>query len=73
MKDARVAAVRKRLDVAGDKDNPLYDEAVRDAVKTFQTESELEVDGNLGPNTCAPSMASKRKCVARATIRSTPS
>src|SRR5690348_3277067 len=51
MKDARVAALRKRLDIAGDKDNQLYDDAVRDAVKTFQTESELEVDGNLGPNT----------------------
>jgi murein L,D-transpeptidase YcbB/YkuD len=51
MKDARVVAVRKRLDVVGDKDNPLYDDAVRDAIKTFQTESELEVDGNLGPNT----------------------
>ena len=51
MKDARVVALRKRLDVAGDKDNPLYDDAVRDAVKTFQTESDLEVDGNLGPNT----------------------
>jgi murein L,D-transpeptidase YcbB/YkuD len=51
MKDARVVALRKRLDVAGDKENPLYDDAVRDAVKTFQTESELEVDGNLGPNT----------------------
>jgi murein L,D-transpeptidase YcbB/YkuD len=51
MKDARVLALRKRLDIAGDKDNPLYDDAVRDAIKTFQTESELEVDGNLGPNT----------------------
>jgi murein L,D-transpeptidase YcbB/YkuD len=51
MKDARVVALRKRLDIAGDKDSALYDDAVRDAVKTFQTESELEVDGNLGPNT----------------------
>ena len=51
MKDARVAALRKRLDVAGDKDNQLYDDAVRDAVKTFQTESDIGVDGNLGPNT----------------------
>ena len=51
MKDARVVALRKRLDVAGDKDNPLYDDGVRDAVKTFQTESDIEVDGNLGPNT----------------------
>jgi murein L,D-transpeptidase YcbB/YkuD len=51
MKDARVAALRKRLDIAGDKDNPLYDDAVRDAVKTFQTESDIGVDGNLGANT----------------------
>ena len=51
MKDARVVALRKRLDVAGDKENPLYDDGVRDAVKTFQTESDIGVDGNLGPNT----------------------
>jgi len=51
MKDARVVALRKRLDIAGDKDNPLYDDAVRDAVKTFQTENDIGVDGNLGPNT----------------------
>jgi murein L,D-transpeptidase YcbB/YkuD len=51
MKDARVAALRKRLDITGDKDNQLYDDAVRDAVKTFQTESDIGVDGNLGPNT----------------------
>ena len=51
MKDARVIALRKRLDIAGDKDNPLYDSAVRDAVKTFQTASDIGVDGNLGSNT----------------------
>ena len=51
LKDARVVALRKRLNISGDKDNPLYDDAVRDAVKTFQTESEISVDGNLGPNT----------------------
>ena len=51
MKDARVVALRKRLDIAGDKDNQLYDDAVRDAVKTFQTENDIGVDGNLGPNT----------------------
>ena len=28
MRDARVVALRKRLDIAGDKDNPLYDDAV---------------------------------------------
>jgi L,D-transpeptidase YcbB len=51
MKDVRVVALRKRLDVGGDKDNPLYDDAVRDAVKTFQTERDIGVDGDLGPNT----------------------
>jgi hypothetical protein len=29
MKDARVVSLRKRLDIAGDKDNPLYDDEVR--------------------------------------------
>ena len=51
MKDPRVVSLRKRLNVAGDKDNPLYDDAVRDAVKTFQTEADIGIDGNLGPNT----------------------
>ncbi|MGH6665812.1 MAG: L,D-transpeptidase family protein [Pseudolabrys sp.] len=51
MKDARVIALRKRLDISGDKDSPLYDDAVRDEVKTFQTSSDIGVDGNLGPNT----------------------
>ncbi len=51
MKDQRVVALRKRLDVAGDKSSSLYDNAVRDAVKTFQTEADIDVDGNLGPNT----------------------
>ncbi len=51
MKDKRVIALRKRLNIAGDKDNPLYDEAVSEAVKTFQTEADLDVDGNAGPNT----------------------
>jgi murein L,D-transpeptidase YcbB/YkuD len=51
MKDARVVALRKRLNIAGDKDSPRYDDAVRDAVKTFQTEADIDVDGNLGSNT----------------------
>ena len=51
MKDQRVAELRKRLDVAGDKDNQLYDDAVRDAVKTFQTSADLDNDGSLGANT----------------------
>ncbi len=51
MKDARVVALRKRLDISGDKDSPLYDDAVADAVKAYQTGNDLDVDGNLGPQT----------------------
>src|ERR1019366_452986 len=51
MKDARVIALRKRLNIAGDKGSPRYDDAVRDAVKAFQTEADIDVDGNLGSNT----------------------
>ena len=51
MKDERVIALRKRLDVAGDKNNPLYDDKVMEAVKAFQMGAELGSDGMLGPNT----------------------
>jgi len=51
MKDKRVVALRERLNIAGDKNNLLYDEAVVEAVKTFQTEQDLDADGNAGPNT----------------------
>ena len=51
MKDKRVIALRQRLDVAGDKNNPLYDEDVADAVKAFQTGADLNADGMVGPNT----------------------
>jgi len=51
MKDERVIALRKRLDVSGDKNNPLYDDKVMEAVKAFQMSAELGSDGMLGPNT----------------------
>ncbi len=51
MKDARVVALRKRLDIAGDKDNPLYDDTVAEAVKGFQAEADIDTDGNVGPQT----------------------
>ncbi len=51
MKDDRVIALRKRLDVEGDKNNTLYDDAVREAVVAFQTEADIGVDGNVGPQT----------------------
>lgn len=53
MRDPRVMQLRKRLDVAGDKNNPLYDDAVLEAVKAFQTEANIGVDGMAGPNTVA--------------------
>ena len=49
MRDERVALLRKRLSIGGE--GNTYDDAVRDAVKAFQTESDLDTDGNLGPNT----------------------
>ena len=51
MKDERVIALRKRLDVAGDKNSPLYDDKVMEAVKAFQLSADLGSDGTLGPNT----------------------
>jgi murein L,D-transpeptidase YcbB/YkuD len=51
MKDARVIALRQRLDVQGDKTNPVYDEAVLEAVKAFQLSADIGADGLLGPNT----------------------
>jgi L,D-transpeptidase YcbB len=60
MKDKRVPALRKRLNIGGDKDNTLYDEAVVEAVKTFQTEADLDIDGNAGPNTVRALNGEKR-------------
>lgn len=51
MRDERVIALRKRLDIPGDKTSALYDDDVRDAVKAFQTTADIGVDGNVGPNT----------------------
>jgi murein L,D-transpeptidase YcbB/YkuD len=51
MKDPRVADLRKRLDIPGDKSSTLYDEAVVEAVKTFQALADLDTDGNAGPAT----------------------
>jgi murein L,D-transpeptidase YcbB/YkuD len=53
MKDPRVVLLRKRLKAAGDKDSPVYDNDVIEAVKAFQTGADLRDDGILGPNTLA--------------------
>jgi L,D-transpeptidase YcbB len=53
MKDPRVVLLRKRLDIAGDKSNPVYDKSVIDAVKAFQMKANIGVDGMLGPQTVA--------------------
>ena len=51
MKDERVTALRKRLDIAGDKNDAHYDDKVVEAVKAFQLGADLNADGMLGPNT----------------------
>ena len=53
IKDARVVALRKRLQIDKDKDSSVYDEAVIDAVKAFQTQADIGADGNVGPTTLA--------------------
>ena len=53
MKDPRVPLLRKRLNVAGNKDNTAYDAAVIAAVRRFQQAAELRPDGVLGPRSLA--------------------
>jgi murein L,D-transpeptidase YcbB/YkuD len=64
MKDPRVIALRQRLEVAGDKNNPLFDEAVEEAVKTFQTEADLTADGDVGPMTVRALNGEKQEVAA---------
>jgi murein L,D-transpeptidase YcbB/YkuD len=61
VRDPRVIALRQRLDVPGDKQNLLYDEAVSDAVKTFQTANDVNVDGNVGNVTVRALNGEKRE------------
>ena len=65
MKDERVVALRKRLDIAGDKNNEAYDNDVRQAVRGFQKTAGLNADGNLGNNT-VKAMNGEKKDTARA-------
>ena len=65
MKDERVLAVRKRLDVAGDKTSVVYDEAIAKAVKQFQKDNDLGSDGNLGANTVRAMNGAKSAAVAK--------
>lgn len=60
-KDPRVVALRKRLDIKGDKESTSYDNDVRDAVRTFQTVADLKDDGNLGTNTVKALNGEKRE------------
>jgi murein L,D-transpeptidase YcbB/YkuD len=48
MSDERVISVRKRLNIPGDRDSPLYDDAVFEAVKDFQRRADIADDGLLG-------------------------
>ena len=65
MKDERVVAVRKRLDIAGDKDNELFDNDVRQAVRGFQKSAGMNADGNLGANTVKAMNGEKKESAAR--------
>ncbi len=65
MKDERVVAVRKRLDIAGDKNNEEYDNDVRQAVRGFQKSAGLNADGNLGANTVKAMNGEKKEAAAR--------
>jgi len=51
MSDPRVISLRKRLNIAGDKDSAVYDDAVFKAVKDFQKSAEIGADGMLGNGT----------------------
>ena len=64
MKDERVVALRKRLDIAGDKTNENYDNDVRQAVRGFQKTAGINADGNLGNNT-VKAMNGEKKETAR--------
>jgi len=65
MKDERVVVLRKRLDIAGNKDNELYDNDVRQAVRGFQKSAGMNADGNLGTNTVKAMNGEKKESAAR--------
>jgi murein L,D-transpeptidase YcbB/YkuD len=56
--------LRKRLDIAGDKNNENYDNDVRQAVRGFQKSAGMNADGNLGNNT-VKAMNGEKKETAR--------
>ena len=52
--DARIGFLRKRLNVSSEVESPeIFDEAVAEAVKVFQTSARLKPDGIVGPRTIA--------------------
>jgi murein L,D-transpeptidase YcbB/YkuD len=65
MRDARVVAVRKRLDIPGDKTSTLYDDDVFAAVKSFQEEAEIGADGMLGRHTLEAMNGHSRRSTSR--------
>jgi murein L,D-transpeptidase YcbB/YkuD len=67
MSDPRVVALRKRLDIPGNKDNPAYDDVVAEEVKNFQSQAKIDVDGMLGPNTVR-ALNGERQAARRPTI-----
>jgi murein L,D-transpeptidase YcbB/YkuD len=53
MNDARIPALRERLDLPPIADNTTYDEELIAAIEVFQAEEDLFVDGVTGPATIA--------------------
>ncbi len=51
MKDLRVPALRKRLNVTGSESDTRYDETIVEAVKKFQQKAGLNADGIVGAGT----------------------
>ncbi|MEX0752440.1 MAG: L,D-transpeptidase family protein [Xanthobacteraceae bacterium] len=51
MDDPRVPLMRKRFEITSEKSDNKYDDELVEAVKKFQTNAALEVDGVIGPNT----------------------
>jgi murein L,D-transpeptidase YcbB/YkuD len=68
MEDDRVATLRERLGVTGDKDDLRYDDALVEAVKAFQQEAGLNPDGVVGPNTLRALNGGPRRSNAADTV-----
>ncbi|HEU4661018.1 MAG TPA: L,D-transpeptidase family protein [Pseudolabrys sp.] len=65
MSDPRVISLRKRLNIPGDKNSPVYDKDVFEAVKDFQKSAGIGADGMAGLQTVRALNGEKAYHVAR--------